>query len=80
MRECFREFPRYGTISCRGKTQLVHRVMFKLLVGEVSEGFQVSHSEPRGPNHTRCCNPHHLEAVTSEEALRRRDRERARLR
>ncbi|QYX76463.1 HNH endonuclease [Streptomyces akebiae] len=78
---CNRESPSgYGTVAYQGKTQLVHRVVFKLLVGEIPEGFQVSHAEPRGPNHTRCCNPHHLEAVTREEALRRRDWERARAR
>ncbi|MGP4087379.1 HNH endonuclease [Streptomyces sp. KR55] len=78
---CNREGPSgYGTVYYQGKRQLVHRVVFKLLVGEIPEGFQVSHAEPRGSNHTRCCNPHHLEAVTREEALRRRDWERARAR
>jgi hypothetical protein len=70
---CNRDGPsRYGTVSYQRKTQLVHRVVFKLLVGEIPKGFQVSHAEPRGSHHTRCCNPHHLEAVTREEALRRR--------
>ena len=50
---CNREGPSgYGTVSYQGKTQLVHRVVFKLLVGEIPEGFQVSHAEPRGSNHT----------------------------
>ncbi|MFH9965592.1 hypothetical protein ACH4PR_30035 [Streptomyces mirabilis] len=55
-------------------------MVFKLLVGEIPEGFQVSHAEPRGVHHARCCNPHHLEAVTREEALRRRAWEKARSR
>jgi hypothetical protein len=70
----------YGTVSYEGKTDLVHRVVFRLLVGEIPEGFQVSHAEPRWPHHTRCCNPDHLEAVTREEALGRRDWKRARAR
>lgn len=50
----------------------------RLLVGEIPEGFGVSHAEPRQRHHKRCCNPNHLEAVTKEEALARRDWERAR--
>ncbi|WP_372487640.1 HNH endonuclease signature motif containing protein [Streptomyces lomondensis] len=69
-----------GTVSYQGKTDLVHRVVFRLLVGEIPEGFQVSHAEPRWPHHTRCCNPDHLEAVTRQEALGRRDGVRARAR
>jgi hypothetical protein len=70
----------YGTVSCQGKTDLVHRVVFRLLVGEIPENFQVSHAQPRWPHHTRCCNPNHLEVVTREEALGRRDWDRARAR
>ncbi|WP_374329204.1 HNH endonuclease [Streptomyces sp. PSKA30] len=78
---CNREGPSgYGIVRYQGKTHLVHRVGFRLLVGEIPEGFQVSHAQPRWPHHTRCCNPNHLEAVTREEALGRRDWDRARAR
>ncbi|MFE9650618.1 HNH endonuclease [Streptomyces sp. NPDC006365] len=36
----------YGQVSYEGKTQLVHRVVFRLLVGEIPEGFQVRHADP----------------------------------
>ncbi len=70
----------YRTVAYQEKTELVHHVGFQLLVGEIPEGFQVSHAVPRGFHHARCCNPHHPEAVTREEALRRRDRGRSRSR
>lgn len=70
----------YGTVSYQGKTDLVHRVVFRLLVGEIQENFQVSHAQPRWPHHTRCCDPNHLEVVTREEALGRGDWDRARAR
>jgi hypothetical protein len=37
----------YGQASCKGRTDLVHRVVFKLLVGEIPEGFQVGRAKPR---------------------------------
>ncbi|MET7765945.1 HNH endonuclease [Streptomyces sp. NPDC005393] len=51
----------------------VHRVVFKLLLGGIPEGFQVSHAEPRPCHHTRCCNPNRLEAVIKEESVARSD-------
>ncbi|WP_405777645.1 hypothetical protein [Streptomyces sp. NBC_01538] len=38
-------------------------MMFRLLVGEIPEGFQVRHADPWGRHLTLCCNPDHLEAV-----------------
>ncbi|MEU2267966.1 HNH endonuclease signature motif containing protein [Streptomyces olindensis] len=70
----------YGQVSYEGKTQLVHRVVFRLLVGEIPEGFQVRHADPWGRHFTLCCKPDHLEAVPKKEALRRRDWESARAR
>lgn len=70
----------YGQVSYEGKTQLVHRVVFGLLVGEIPEGFRVRHADPWGRHFTLCCNPDHLEAVPKKEALRRRDWESARAR
>jgi hypothetical protein len=70
----------HGQVSYKGRTQLVHHVVFRLLVGEIPEGFQVRHADPRGRHFTLCCNPDHLEAMPKKEALRRRDRESARAR
>ena len=70
----------YGQVSYEGKTQLVHRVVFRLLVGEIPEGFQVRHADLRGRLYTLCCNPDHMETVPKKEALRRRDWESARAR
>ncbi|MEU9456018.1 HNH endonuclease [Streptomyces sp. NPDC048277] len=53
-------------------------MVFRLLVGEIPEGFQVRHADPWGRHFTLCCNPDHLEAVPKKEALRRRDWESAR--
>jgi hypothetical protein len=80
-----RQLQREGAVRLRpslyeGKTQLVHRVVFRLLVGEIPEGFQVRHADPWGWHFTLCCNPDHLEAVPKKEALRRRDWESARAR
>ncbi|MFF9804475.1 HNH endonuclease [Streptomyces coeruleorubidus] len=67
-------------VSCEGKTQLVHCVVFRLSVGEIPEGFQVRHADPGGRHFTLGCDPDHLEAVPKKEALRRRDWESARAR
>ncbi|MEU0601957.1 HNH endonuclease [Streptomyces sp. NPDC006393] len=75
-----RRGPDRGQVSYEGKTQLVHRVVFRLLVGEVPEGFQVRHADPWGRRYTLCCKPDPLEAVPQREALRRRDWEGARAR
>jgi hypothetical protein len=40
-----------GTVSYQGKTDLVHRVVFRLLVGDIPDGFQVSHAEPLASPH-----------------------------
>jgi hypothetical protein len=50
----------YG--SCRGldgKTVQVHRLVYTLLVGEISEGLDLDHA----CRTRRCCNPGHLRAV-----------------
>ncbi|MBC7324493.1 MAG: HNH endonuclease [Moorella sp. (in: Bacteria)] len=70
----------YGQVSYEGEAQLVHRVVFRLLVGDIPEGFQVRHADAWGRHFTLCCNPDHLEAVPKKEALRRRDWESARAR
>ena len=64
---------RLHQVAYEGKTQLVHRVVFRLLVGEIPEGFQAHHADSWGRRFTLCCDRDHLEAVPKKEALRRRD-------
>ncbi|WP_420706117.1 HNH endonuclease [Streptomyces sp. NRRL S-455] len=45
-------------------------MVFRLPVGEIPEGFQVRHADPRERHFTLCCNPDHLEAAPKKEALR----------
>ena len=44
------------------KRQLVHRVIYELLVGEIPSDLQLDHL----CRNTRCCNPKHLEPVTAK--------------
>ncbi len=51
----------YGCIRIDGKSQSTHRVVFQRLVGLIPTGFQLDHlCRVRS-----CCNPKHLEIVTS---------------
>lgn len=50
----------YGCWGVDGKSQLTHRVAYKLLVGEIPTGLQIDHL----CQNKRCCNPAHLEPVT----------------
>lgn len=50
-----------------GKTKLVHRLVYDLLVGPIPEGLQLDHL----CRNRACCNPAHLEPVTQEENRRR---------
>ncbi len=77
----------YGQISVGGP-ELVHRVIYQLTKGEIPEGHHVDHtchnedlSCPGGKEcpHRRCCNPAHLEAVTSAENLKRANGPRGRV-
>lgn len=60
-----------GTIGNHGYGvvcgQLVHRMVFELLVGPIPEGLQLDHLCRNRP----CANPHHLEAVTRRENILR---------
>lgn len=57
----------YGQVWYDGKPRLVHRVIFTLIKGEISDGHEVDHT-CRQP---LCVRPSHLEAVTHEENVRR---------
>lgn len=60
----------YGYIWTDGKTRrlVVHRVAYELLKGPIPEGLTIDHL----CRNEACCNPAHMEPVTSEENLRRK--------
>lgn len=62
----------YGQVRHERRTQSVHRVVYRELVGEIPEGFEIDHTCTQ----KLCVHPRHLEAITPEEH-HRRTRERA---
>jgi hypothetical protein len=52
----------YGLIFEGHKAKLTHRVVYELLVGPIPENLVLDHFYC---NTTACCNPKHLEPVTS---------------
>lgn len=60
----------YGVIGAGGrggKTLRTHRLAYELMVGAIPDGLTLDHL----CGNTTCCNPDHLEPVTSEENVRR---------
>lgn len=69
----------YGNIRVNGKRRRVHQVAWELANGEpVPDGHDIDHScrneavragtcRPGACAHRRCCNPHHLRALTRRE-------------
>lgn len=57
----------YGSIKVRQKVLVTHRVVFEHFNGPIPAGLEVDHL----CRVRRCCNPHHLQAVTHEENVRR---------
>lgn len=53
----------YGIIFISGKREYVHRIMYQLFIGPVNNKRELDHL-CRNPS---CCNPLHLEAVSSRE-------------
>jgi hypothetical protein len=62
-------------ITVNGKTRHLRpsRIVHTLCIGPIPEGFTVDHVRANGCTNSLCCNPAHLEAVTHEENLRRRN-------
>lgn len=58
---------RYGSIFYEGRMQKAHRVMWRVLRGEIADGMDLDHL----CRNTKCVNPAHLEPVTRSENLRR---------
>jgi hypothetical protein len=70
----------YAYIGGVGRSVLLHRVVYELLVAPIPDGMTLDHlchtSDPScaggpGCSHRRCCNPAHMEIVTRSENIRR---------
>lgn len=59
----------YGQIRANGSNTSTHRAAYVLAKGPIPEGLQIDHL----CRNRRCCNPDHLEAVTSYENMLRSD-------
>lgn len=59
----------YGCIAVEGKSQLAHRVAYKLAIGPIPPNLQIDHL----CTNKQCCNPSHLEAVTGKVNCERTD-------
>lgn len=57
----------YGTFCYAGNRRQAHRVTYELVRGPISDGLHLDHL----CRNRRCCNPSHLEPVTSLENTRR---------
>lgn len=70
----------YGCVNWGGKTEYVHRLVYRQKVGPIPDGLVIDHichnSAPNCPNnsecqHRGCQNPAHMEMVTRGENRRR---------
>ncbi len=57
----------YGVVNIRGCQYKPHRVAYTLEVGSIPAGLTIDHVAARGCVSKLCCNPAHLEPVTSSE-------------
>ncbi len=59
----------YGLMKPPGRTRWVrvHRYVYEQLVGPIPDGLQIDHVKEKGCTSKACCNPDHLEPVTSRE-------------
>ncbi len=64
----------YGVMKVSGRTRGTHRLAFEATRGPVPAGLQLDHL----CRNRKCCNPNHMEAVTSRENTLRGDSRMAR--
>lgn len=57
----------YSVVKFRGKTMAAHRMFYQIAVGPIPDGLVLDHLCMV----KNCCNPSHLEPVTSKENTRR---------
>lgn len=55
------------------KTEYVHRIAYQYYYGAIPDGLVIDHVKARGCTSRLCCEPSHLEAVTSAENTLRGD-------
>lgn len=61
----------YRQIMRNGRYEVVHRVVYELLVGPIPEGLVLDHVKDRGCRYRNCCWPAHLEPITQRENILR---------
>jgi hypothetical protein len=61
----------YGQIRINGRTELVHRVMYRMFEDEIPDGMKLDHVKALGCLYRHCASLAHLEPVTNRENLLR---------
>jgi hypothetical protein len=61
----------FANMRVRGKTHKVHRVVWTLLKGFISDKHVLDHVKAKGCKYRDCCNPEHLEPVEDKENTNR---------
>jgi hypothetical protein len=62
----------YGKMFDGIKSEYVHRIAYRVFIGDIPEGFTIDHVAQRGCTSRKCIEPEHLEAVTITENHARR--------
>ena len=55
----------YGVVRYHNKQEYIHRLMYRLIVGEIPPGTEIDHT----CNQRACCNPEHLRVVTHQQNM-----------